>query len=258
MIDFLANIRAVIYRNALWAYRSPFRLIDIVLWPIVALFTLTFFLSSTGGAEQFTGLLVLSIIGWRAIFFVTFETTAIFIEEHWDDSLPNLLVCPINPKELALGGALTGMLKAIVVVFLCLAVGSVAYGFTLTQPFQFILALFCLMLAGLSIGFVLFGLACCFEKRNIFSLSFMIPELVALFSGPYYDVNKVFPSWLAAISNTFPTTHAFNVIKSIFGMAEADYTMLVATSLVWLVAAIVINDILYQKGRKKGTLVKFG
>jgi hypothetical protein len=114
------------------------------------------------------------------------------------------------------------------------------------------------MLAGFSIGFVLFGLACYFDKRNVFTLGFIIPELVGLLSGPYFNAKDFFPSWLVAILDTFPTTHAFNVIKSIFGIAKADYTMLIITSLIWLLLAITINRFLYNLGRRKGTLTKVG
>ena len=58
--------------------------------------------------------------------------------------------------------------------------------------------------------------------------------------------------------NYFPTTHAFNLVKSIFGMAQVDYTMLVATTAAWLIMAFIINRIFFHMGRKKGTLVKVG
>ncbi len=258
MNDFLSHLKAVLYRNFKWAIRSPFRLTDVFIWPVVMLFTLSFFLSTVGGEQQYIPLLILSVIGWRSLFFVTFETNVSFVEEHWDKSLSDLLASPINTLEIAIGGAITGILKTIVVIFLVLAIGYFIYGFELTEPVTFLVAMCFLMLAGFSIGFTLFGFSCYFEKRNVFTLSFLLPEIVGLLSGPYYSVNEIFPGWLAAILNTFPTTHAFNLIKSIRGFAEADYTMLVVTSLFWLVLAIATNKFFYDHGRRKGTLTKVG
>jgi ABC-type multidrug transport system permease subunit len=258
MNDFLSKIKGILYRNAIWAYRSPFRLVDVLIWPLVMLFTLTLFFSVVGGRPEYLSLVIFSIAGWRAIFFVTFETTAMFVEEHWHKALPDLLVSPVSTLQIAIGGAFTGVLKALTVVVIFTIVGFLVYGFTLVEPMKFLVALAVLMLAGFSIGLVLFGLACYFDKRNVFTLSFIIPELMGLLSGPYFNVQDVFPDWLVALLYTFPTTHAFNVIKSIFGIANADYTMLIVTSLLWLVLAVAFNRLFYNLGRKKGTLTKVG
>jgi ABC-type multidrug transport system permease subunit len=258
MNDFLSHIKGVLYRNYIWAYRSPFRLMDVTIWPLVMLFTLTLFFSVVGGNPEYLSLIIFAIAGWRAIFFVTFETCAMFIEEHWHRALPDLLVSPISTLQIAIGGALTGVLKAIAVVIIFSVVGYLVYGFVLVEPLKFILALVFLMLAGFSIGFVLFGLACYFDKRNVFTLGFILPDIIGLMSGPYYNVHEFFPGWLAAVLNTFPTTHAFNLIKSIFGIAKVDYGMLIGTSVVWLVLAIAINRTFYNMGRRKGTLTKVG
>ncbi len=251
-----SRIKGIVYRNILWAFRSPFRLFDVIFWPFILFFMLTLFLSSVGGNEEFFGVIVLSVIAWRAIYFVSFETTAIFIEDHWDRSLPNMLVSPIRAHELAIGGAITGILKTIVVVFLVLAVGSIFYNVTLDDPLTFLIGVLFLSIVGFSVGLVHFGLACVFDKRNVFTLSFLVPELVGLVSGPYFNIEEMFPQPLVAFLNFFPTTHAFNLIKSIFGMAEANYQMLFITTFFWLAIALFLNRYMYDLGRKKGTLTK--
>lgn len=258
MLDGLGRIRAVLYRNMVWAYRSPFRLTDVFIWPLVMLFTLTFFLTTTGADESLIGILIVSVICWRAIFFVSFETTTMFVEEHWDYSLPDLLVSPISPLEISIGGALTGMLRAVIVAILVLSVGFWIYDFSLSNAAEFSIALLAMMIAGLSIGLVLFGFACYFEKRNVFTLSFILPELLGLISGPYFNVQEVFPRPIANLLQLFPTTHAFNLLKSGFGMADASIPMLVATSVLWLGGALLVNRLFIRIGRKSGRMVKVG
>jgi len=258
MSDIIPQISAIVYRNILWAYRSPFRLVDVFIWPLVMFFTLSFFLVTIGGNEGFLGVIALTVIGWRSIFFVAFETNAMFDEEHWNRALHDLLVTPISTLKIALGGSITGMLKSMLVVILVLTITNVIYGFQAPDLGKFLFALFFLIIAGFSIGFVLFGFSCYFDKRNVFTLSFLTPELLGLLSGPYYPVEEVFPGWFVSVLYTFPTTHAFNVIKSIFGLAEPNYTLLFITSAVWVVLAIAINRFFYDLGRKKGTLVKVG
>ena len=254
----ISRILAVLYRNSLWAYRSPFRLTDVFLWPLVTLFTLTLFLSVFTNDPGFAGLLVTVVIAWRALYFVTFETGSMFVEEHWSDSLPNIIVTPISTLEMALGGAIGGVMKGILVLVLCLSVGYFFYGYVLAEPVLLATAMIFMMLTGFALGLVLLGLACYYEKRNVFTLSFIFPEIIALVSGPYYDIHAVFPAWLTGIITFFPTTHAFNVVKSMFGLAEADYPMLVGTTALWLIAGFIINRVFFNMGRKKGTLVKVG
>lgn len=256
--EFISHMKAMLYRNAIWAYRSPFRLTDVVIWPLVTLFMLTLFLSTVGGNTEFFSLLILSVVGWRAIYFVTFEMTSSFVEEHWHRALPNLLVAPVNVFEIAIGGAITGVLKAVIVLFLCFSVGYLIYDLTIIDPPAFLIAFLFLLLTGFSVGLVLFGFACYFDKRNVFTLSFVAPELVGLLSAPYYIAEDIFPDWLVSILNIFPSTHAFNLIKSIFGLAQVDYFMLITTSAVWLVLAFFISRFFYNLGRKKGKLVKVG
>ncbi len=258
MLNSLYRINAILYRNLIWSYRSPFRLTDVFLWPLVMLFTLAFFLVTTGGGEDLIGILIVSVICWRAIFFVGFETTIMLVEEHWGDALPDLLVSPISTLEVSLGGALTGLLKAIVVSLLVLLVGFVFYGFVLSYFTGFVIALFTMMLAGFSIGLVLFGFACYLDKRNVFTLSFIAPELLGLISGPYFNVQEVFPAPIASFLQLFPTTHAFNLLKSGFGMAEANIPMLVITTLLWVIGALLINRYFIMLGRKSGRMVDVG
>ncbi len=256
MNDFLSHILAVLYRNLIWAYRSPFRLLDVTLWPAWMAFMLSAFLAVVDADPSFLGLIIISVAGWRAIFFVGFETTVMVLEEHWHGALPDILVSPISALQLALGGALTGVLKSIAVVIMFLVIGYLAFGIELTDFTTFFIALFFLMLAGFSFGFVLFGMAAVIDKRNVFTISFMLPEVVGVASGPYFDVAEVFPPFMVMILNTFPTTHAFNLIKSIFGIAQPDYPMLIITSVIWLGIAIALNRILYDVGRRRGTLTK--
>jgi ABC-type multidrug transport system permease subunit len=258
VLDSIRRIWTVIYRNMIWAYRSPFRLTDVLLWPLFMLFMFTFFLSTTGGNESLLGIIVVSVICWRAIFFVAFETTTMFVEEHWDQSLPDLLVSPISTFEISLGGALTGMIKAVLVALLVLAVAGMVYGFILTDILKFSVALVVMMVAGLCVGLVLFGLASYFEKRNVFTLSFIIPEMLGLVSGPYFNVDDVFPQPVASLLQLFPSTHAFNLLKSMFGMAEADIVMMVLTTLLWLLGAFLVNRFFVRLGRKSGRMVKVG
>ena len=258
MNDLLSQVSAIVYRNILWAYRSPFRLVDVFIWPLVMFFTLSFFLVTIGGNEGFLGVIALTVIGWRSIFFVAFETNAMFVEEHWHRALQDLLVTPISTLKIALGGSITGFLKSILVVILVLTVTNFIYGFQAPDLGKFFFALLFLIIAGFSVGFVLFGLACYFDKRNVFTLSFLVPELLGLLSGPYYPVEEVFPGWFVTILYTFPTTHAFNVIKSIFGLAQPNYTLLILTSVIWVILALIVNRFFYNLGRKKGTLVKVG
>lgn len=253
----LSRIYSQIYKNMNTLKRNSFRLADIVIWPMIFLFTLTFFVTYLGSDRVYLNMIILGMIGWRVIYFLNLEMVSSFTEEYWAKSLPYLLASPISRLELALGSALSGLIKAVVVVMIYLVMTNIMYGFSVTDWPLFILAMAFMALVGFIMGLFTLGLAY-FLKEDAFNIAFIIPDVIVLLSGVYFTIQSVYPAWLIPYIRLLPSVHAFDLLKEMVGIGQADFTMLVATTAAWLAVAYAFNGWMYEKARKEGKLARLG
>ena len=79
----LSRILSQVYKNINTLKRNSFRLADILIWPMIFLFTLTFFVTYLGSDKVYLNMIILGMIGWRVIYFLNLEMVSTFTEEHW-------------------------------------------------------------------------------------------------------------------------------------------------------------------------------
>ncbi len=257
MTDFFLHVFSQVYKNLNSLKRNTFRLADVLVWPMIFLFTLTFFVTYLGSDKSYLYVIILGMMGWRVIYFLNMEMVSSFTEEHWAKSLGYLFAAPISRVELAIGSALSGVLKSIFVLIVYLVLTNLIYGFVVLDWGVFLLGITFLAISGFTMGLFALGLAY-FMKEEAFNLSFIMPDVLALLSGVYFAIDKVYPAWLLPIIRMLPTTQAFELLKSTVGLGNPDIVLLVATSIGWLVLAYLFNGFMYEKARKEGKLARLG
>lgn len=252
-----SRILSQVYKNLYTLKRQSFRLSDIFIWPMLYLFTITFFVTYIGGDPAYLNLIILGMMGWRTIYFLNLEMVSTFMEEFWSKALPHLFISPISRLEFALGSAISGFMKSIFVILMYLVLTNVLYGFWISDWGVFALAISFMAVIGFSLGLFTLGLAY-FFKYDAFNISFIIPDVIVLMSGVYFAVESVYPSWLLPFIQMLPSTQAFNLIKSMVGFAQADIPLLAGLSAMWLIAAYLFNGYMYEKAKKEGKLARLG
>jgi hypothetical protein len=254
----LARIFSQFYKNLHGIFRNHFRLADVFLWPIIYLFTLSFFISYAKMDPIYLNIIVLGMIGWRAIYFMSAELVSSYMEDYWSKSLALLHISPISRFEFALGSSLSGLFKTLIVIVLYFLVASNLYSFSIVHFDLFLIGLLFLIMCGFSLGLLVLGLT--YENReSSFSLSFLIPDVVALISGVYFSISEVFPPNISSILNYLPTVHAFNAIKSASGFEFTfDLPYLFFSSILLMVICERINLFFYLRAKKSGKLGRFG
>ncbi len=258
MTAFFARLYSQFYKNVLGIFRNHFRLTDVFIWPIIYLFTLSFFTSYAKISPEFFNIIILGMMGWRAIYFMSHELVSSYMEDYWSKSLALLHISPISRLEFALSSSLSGILKTIFVIFIYFLITSYFYSFQIIHLDYFLLGLFFLIVCGFSIGLLVLGLTYV-NKESAFNLSFLIPDIIALISGVYFSVDAVFPSSLAAILNYLPTVHAFNLIKSAStAKFNFDISYLFLSTIVLFLICQFVNGYFYQRAKKQGKLGRFG
>jgi ABC-2 type transport system permease protein len=257
MLEPLSRIYAVVYKSTHSLRRNTFRLADVVIWPMIFLFTLTFFITYLGSDTVYLQMIILGMMGWRCIYFLNMEMVSSFVDEYWSKSLAHLLMSPISRLEFALGTAISGIAKATFVILTYLVVTNLLYGFVVPDWPVFLLSLGVFVLIGFSMGLMTLGLSY-HMKEEAFNIGFIWPDVVVLLSGVYFSVEAVYPAWLVPIIRLLPSTQAFELMKSSVGLGHPDMVVLAGGTIVWLLAAYLFNGYMYESARKAGKLARLG
>src|SRR5690348_12272231 len=112
------RVRAIARRHAYVLVRSPHRLFDVTLWPLVdvVLFgSLAAFVGTnqTSGASKASGYLLAGIVLWHVIYQSQIAMSTGFLEETWTRNLLNMMVTPVREVEYVAGVAMFGMVKLV-------------------------------------------------------------------------------------------------------------------------------------------------
>ncbi len=256
MIDSLSRAYSQSYKNFKLLFKNPFRWFDVTLWPLVLLFSILLFVSFLKSDQNIVLMVVLGIIGWRAVYHAQMEIASSYMEEYWSNSLTHLFITPIRTIEFVLGGILSGIFKFTLVFIMYYAVTWFLFGFFIPDATTFFVALCFLFFYGLTLGMITLGMMFLFTS-DAFSLSYTVPDIFVLISGVYYPIS-ILPGPVQAIALMLPSTHAFNMIKSTVGLATYDFGALVILSIAWFIASYAFLEIAFRHAKKNGKLVRVG
>jgi ABC-2 type transport system permease protein len=223
------RIRSIAIRHAYVLRRSPHRMYDITIWPLVDVLlfgSLGVFLSETesGDAAAF-GYLLAGIVLWHVVYQSQIALSTGFIEETLSRNLLNLMVTPLKEIEYAAGVALFGIAKV------CLGVGLVALGALVFFAFDvsdvgigFIPIAAVLLSVGWAIALFVIALVLRFGS-GAEALAWGILFLVMPLSGVFYPVTAL-PGIVQPLARLLPTTHAFAAARSLLDGDGMDWSEL--------------------------------
>ena len=103
------RVRAIARRHAYVMVRSPHRLFDVTVWPMVDVLlfgSIGVFVSGGGGSGRAAfAYLLAGIILWHVVYQSQISLSTGFLEETWSRNLLNLLVSPLKEAEYVAGVA---------------------------------------------------------------------------------------------------------------------------------------------------------
>jgi ABC-2 type transport system permease protein len=211
----LLRVWAVARRHAYVLRRSPHRLFDVTVWPVVdtVLFgSLGVFFARQGGpstaAEAGVAYLLSGIVLWHVVYQSQIAISTGFMEETWTRNLLGLMVTPLRELELIAGVALFGLVKLVMGVGVVALTAFGLYAFDVTDLGLGLLPVFALLLAnGWAIALVVVGLMLRFGN-GAEALAWGIMFVVMPLGGVFYPVESL-PAVIRPLSQLLPTTHAF-------------------------------------------------
>ncbi len=220
------RIRSVARRHYYVMLRSPHRLFDVTIWPLVdvVLFgSIGAFVagSNSGGATAF-GYLLGGIVLWHIIYQAQIAVSTGFLEETWSRNLLNIMVTPVKEWEYVAGVALFGLVKLVAGTGLVAVAAVVMFSFDVTDlglgliPIAFILLAVGWLIALFVIGFVLrFG-------SGAEALAWGILFVVMPLSGVFYPVESL-PGAVRPVALVLPSTYAFDAMRTLLDGDGIDW-----------------------------------
>jgi ABC-2 type transport system permease protein len=237
------RIWAIARRHAYVLYRSPHRLFDVTVWPIVdtVLFgSLGVYFVRQGGpssaGQAGVAYLLSGIVLWHVVYQAQIAVSTGFMEETWSRNLLSLMVTPLRELELVAGIAVFGLAKLVMGVGVVALAAFALYAFDVTTLGLGLLPVIAiLLLSGWTIALVVVGLILRFGN-GAEALAWGIMFVVMPLGGVFYPVEAL-PGFIRPVSALLPTTHAFAAGRELIDGGPMPWGQLALASAGTLVAA---------------------
>ncbi|GIU87187.1 MAG: ABC transporter [Acidimicrobiia bacterium] len=243
------RVRAIARRHAYVLVRSPHRLFDVTLWPLVDVLLFGALAQFVGGADrssaaQAAGYLLAGIVLWHVIYQSQIAMSTGFLEETWTRNLLNMMVTPVREVEYVAGVALFGMVKLLMGVGVMVLGAFAFFSFdTWSLGFGLVPIGAVLLVVGWAISLLVIGLVLRFGS-GAEALAWGVMFVLMPLSGVFYPVESL-PGALQPVALALPTTHAFEALRALVdtgtlpwrevAIAAAGSIVLVALALAYLV-----------------------
>ena len=242
------RVRSIARRHYYVMLRSPHRLFDVTIWPLVdvVLFgSIGAFVAgadSTGAAAF--GYLLGGIVLWHIIYQSQIAVSTGFLEETWSRNLMNIMVTPIKEWEYVAGVALFGLVKLVGGTGLVAITALALFGFDITELGIGLIPISAILLTvGWVIGLFVIGFVLRFGS-GAEALAWGILFVVMPLSGVFYPIDAL-PAIIRPIALALPTTYAFEAMRTLLdgrgidwvtiGIGAASTVILTAAALAFLV-----------------------
>ncbi len=262
----MLRVWAVARRHAYVLVRSPHRLFDVTVWPLVdaVLFgsLAVFFARSAGtaGAGRVAAAYLLSgIVLWHVIYQSQIAVATGFLEETWSRNLLALMVTPMREGEWVVGVALFGLVKLVLGVGVVALAAAAFYAFDVSSLGVGLLPVIAVLLvAGWAISLFVVALVLRFGS-GAEALAWGILFVVMPLSGTFYPVQAL-PGFLQPLSLLLPTTHAFAAGRALVdghGMPWGELGLAAATTVLLTLAALAFLWWMLRLFRRRGYISRY-
>jgi ABC-2 type transport system permease protein len=258
------RVIAVAQRHWYVLRRSPHRLFDVVLWPVVdtLLFgSIAVFAASrtlTAG-QQLIAYTLAGMILWQVVYQAQIAVATGFLEETWSRNLVNLMATPLREWEHVAGMALFGLAKLLGGVGVVALLAWATYAFDITTLGLGLVPVAALLLAiGWAIALFVIGLVLRFGS-GAEALAWGVLFALMPLSGVFYPTAAL-PGPLQPVAAVLPTTHAFAAGRVLAGggALPMDDVIAAAAGTVGLVAAaLLFLTLMLRQFRARGYVTRY-
>ena len=263
------RVGAMLLRYGYVLRSSGFRLLEVIYWPVVQLFTWGFlqvYLVKAQGGQPASGLhlaagaLVGSVLLLDILLRAQQGFSFSFLEEMWSRNLANLLMSPLRISELTVALMTMSFVRLAISTLPVSLLAMVFFGFNLWSlglalgVFFALLLLFAWSVALFVCGVLMrYGMG---AESLVYALMFAIQPLGAV----YYPVS-VLPPFLQAIAWTLPPSYVFEGLRGVLINHVVRWDLLAlgfALDILYFALASAAFALFLQSARRAGTLLQTG
>lgn len=269
------RVRAVARRHWLVLRRSPHRIFDVLVWPVVD----TLLYGSIGlfaakaagggaGADQAAGLgtgptlavfLLSGTVLWHLVHQTQISLATGFLEETWSRNVVGLLSTPLRGWEYLAGVGLFALVRTALSTLVVAALAYGAYAFDVTSlGLGLIPVAALLLLCGWAVALAVVGLVLRYgsgaEALVWGGLSVVMP-----LSGVFYPVDTL-PAPLRPVAEALPTTHVFAAGRALAAGGPTPWHELAVATLgtaALLVLALFFLGRMLAAFRRRGLVTRY-
>ena len=258
------RMRAIARRHAYVLVRSPHRLFDVTLWPLVdvVLFgSLAVFVGEGDSTPASTaaGYLLAGIVLWHVIYQSQISLSTGFLEETWTRNLLNMMVTPVREVEYVAGVALFGMVKLVMGVGVMVLGALAFFSFdTWSLGWGLIPIAITLLIVGWAISLFVIGLVLRFGT-GAEALAWGVMFVLLPLSGVFYPTDAL-PTVMQPIALALPTTHAFTALRELVDTGVLNWTQVAIAavgSVVMVLLACWFLVRMLKMFRKRGYITRY-
>ena len=257
------RIRAIARRHSYVLRRSPHRLFDITIWPLVDVLLFgsigNFVSRQPGTGAAAFGYLLGGIVLWHVVYQSQISLSTGFMEETWSRNLLNLMVTPLKETEYVAGVALFGLIKSIVGVGLVALTALVFYAFDISAlGLGLIPIIFILLTVGWVIALFVIGVVLRFGS-GAEALAWGVLFAVMPLSGVFYPVDAL-PGFLQPVALALPSTHAFSAMRAMIDGRGIQWSQIGIAALAAAILALIVGFFVVRMlavFRKRGFITRY-
>jgi ABC-2 type transport system permease protein len=257
------RIKTIAYRHALALRRSPHRLFDVTIWPLVDVVLFgsigLFAARQSQPGEVALAYLLSGVVLWHVVYQAQIALSTGFLEETWSRNLLNLMVTPVRELEYVAGVVLFGLVKLVAGVGLVVIVAVTLYAFDLTGlGFGIIPVVAILLIVGWLIALFVMAMVLRFGS-GAEALAWGILFVVMPLSGVFYPIDAL-PPVLQPVAKVLPTTYAFAAGRGLIadGSLRGDLMWkAVVTTVIFGVVAVTLLLKMLSLFRSRGYITRY-
>ncbi len=233
---------------------------DLLLYPlfnVVVFGFMTLYLTGVTGkvvADQVLAAMIL----WQMINITQYSIAVGCLWDVWSRNLTNIFITPITVTEYLFSYAVTGTVKALIVIGLCCVLAFFVFHLNIFSVGLMPLFLICLnlILFGFSFGVVMLGLIFRFGTK-IQAFAWGLLNVAQPLMAVFYPVS-VLPEPLRTISYLFAPTYAFEAMrKSMRGESIfVDILYSLMFNFLFLLGAILFFQAMFKKSKETGQFAR--
>lgn len=256
------RINALVIRQIYLNKKSFPRIMDLLFWPMMALFLwgfISMFLaqSDTSGLNIVTVILG-AVLLWHVVQEGQHSVAIAFLEDVWQKNLLNIFVTPVTLAEYLTSTTIFGLIRLVVAGIAMTAIAYIFYSFNIfTFGFYLIPFVICLLFFGWALGIFAISIILRYgSAANSFAWGLIF--IIQPFTAVFYPVS-ILPKAMQYVAYMLPSTHIFEGMRAVVAtgvlpIPNLIYAILLNIFYFVLVMAFFIK--MFARIKEKGLLLK--